>query len=132
VRRVGGVRLHHHGSADSWKNSSALLRCSPPTSRSLTSFGSPCSCRRMHCLPPVHRMCGSRLRVQAKGHVSAAQVPTGAAILPAEIYRALRSWAAASFNIQQWTLFQRGGHFAALEMPAELTADMRTFFAQHH
>lgn len=62
----------------------------------------------------------------------AAQVPTGAAIFPAEIYRAPRAWANASYNIQQWTEFPRGGHFAALERPAELTADIRAFFAKHH
>ncbi len=83
-------------------------------------------------MPPNHKMHARHLRLQAEGHVSAAQVPTGAAIFPAEIYRAPRSWAAASYNIQQWTLFKRGGHFAALEAPAELTADVRTFFAQHH
>lgn len=60
------------------------------------------------------------------------QVPTGAAIFPAEIYRAPRSWAAAQYNIQHWSVFPRGGHFAALETPAELTADIRTFFAAHH
>ena len=83
-------------------------------------------------MPPFHVVHFRRSRVRAERRASAAQVPTGAAIFPAEIYRAPRSWAAASYNIQQWTLFQRGGHFAALEMPAELTADVRTFFAKHH
>ncbi len=87
--------------------------------------------RGTHCLPPFYEVHYRHLQLQAEGRVSA-QVPTGAAIFPAEIYRAPRSWAAASYNIQQWTLFQRGGHFAALEMPAELTADVRTFFAEHH
>ena len=32
-------------------------------------------------------------------------------------------------NIVHWSEFPRGGHFAALEMPGELVADLRTFFA---
>ena len=60
------------------------------------------------------------------------QVPTGVAVFPAEIYRSPRSWAAALYNIQHWSVFPRGGHFAALEAPAELTADIRTFFAANH
>ena len=62
----------------------------------------------------------------------ALQAPTGVAIFPAEIYRAPRSWASGVYNIQHWTVFPRGGHFAALEAPAELTADIRKFFAVHH
>ncbi|KAK9833283.1 hypothetical protein WJX81_002954 [Elliptochloris bilobata] len=60
------------------------------------------------------------------------KVPTGVAVFPKEIFRAPRSWASAVYNIQQWSVFPRGGHFAALEAPAELTADVRKFFAAHH
>jgi pimeloyl-ACP methyl ester carboxylesterase len=32
------------------------------------------------------------------------------------------------FNIQRWTSMDRGGHFAALEQPEALAADIRAFF----
>jgi len=31
-------------------------------------------------------------------------------------------------NIQRWTTADRGGHFAALEQPEVLAADIRAFF----
>jgi microsomal epoxide hydrolase len=55
-------------------------------------------------------------------------VPTANADFPGEIYRARRSWAEARFNIQRWTEFQKGGHFAALEQPEALLGDVRAFF----
>jgi pimeloyl-ACP methyl ester carboxylesterase len=30
--------------------------------------------------------------------------------------------------IKHWSEFARGGHFAAMERPEELTSDVRTFF----
>jgi pimeloyl-ACP methyl ester carboxylesterase len=32
-------------------------------------------------------------------------------------------------NIVHWSTFPRGGHFAAMEVPADVVADLRTFFA---
>jgi pimeloyl-ACP methyl ester carboxylesterase len=34
-------------------------------------------------------------------------------------------------NIVHWSEFPRGGHFAALEVPDDVVADLRTFFAEH-
>ena len=56
-------------------------------------------------------------------------VPTGCAIFPKEIYRSPRAWAAARYDIRHWTVFDVGGHFAAMERPHDLLADIRTFFA---
>ncbi len=56
------------------------------------------------------------------------EVPTAYADFPKEIYRARRSWAEVRFNIQRWTEFERGGHFAALEQPDALLGDVREFF----
>jgi microsomal epoxide hydrolase len=56
------------------------------------------------------------------------EVPVAGAIFPKEIYRSPRHWAEARYNIQRWTEFERGGHFAALERPAELLEDVRAFF----
>jgi hypothetical protein len=32
------------------------------------------------------------------------------------------------FNVQRWTEMPRGGHFAAMEQPDLLVADIRAFF----
>ena len=39
-----------------------------------------------------------------------------------------RAWAERSYNIVHWTEMDSGGHFAALEEPARLVADIRAFF----
>jgi len=56
------------------------------------------------------------------------EVPTGAAIFPAEIFITPRSWAAAAYNLVHWTVMPRGGHFAALEEPELYLEDLREFF----
>ncbi|MFQ5699048.1 MAG: epoxide hydrolase family protein [Myxococcota bacterium] len=55
-------------------------------------------------------------------------VPMGAAIFPKELYRPPRAWAEAHFDVRQWTEMKAGGHFAALEEPEALVADIRSFF----
>ena len=55
--------------------------------------------------------------------------PTGCAVFPKELYNAPRAWAELSYNITHWSTFESGGHFAALERPNEMAADLRTFFA---
>jgi microsomal epoxide hydrolase len=57
-------------------------------------------------------------------------VPTAGAIFPTELIKPPRKWAEAHFNVQQWTRMERGGHFAALEEPDALVADIRSFFAK--
>ncbi len=39
-----------------------------------------------------------------------------------------RSFAERAFNIHRWTEMPRGGHFAALEAPEVLAADVTVFF----
>lgn len=56
------------------------------------------------------------------------EVPTGAAIFPRELVRPPRDAAERAYNIQHWTEMSSGGHFAALERPAELVEDIRAFF----
>jgi microsomal epoxide hydrolase len=55
-------------------------------------------------------------------------VPTAYSDFPREIVRPPRSMAERVFNIQRWTSMDRGGHFAALEQPEALAADIRAFF----
>ena len=57
-------------------------------------------------------------------------VPTGAAIFPAELFVTPRSWAENSYNIVSWTVMPRGGHFAAMEEPDLLMDDVRGFFRE--
>lgn len=56
------------------------------------------------------------------------EVPTGAAIFPKETVKSPRSWAERAWNIRRWTPMPRGGHFAALEVPELLVADVRAFY----
>jgi hypothetical protein len=39
-----------------------------------------------------------------------------------------RVWAERLYDVQRWTRFERGGHFAALEEPESLVEDMRAFY----
>ena len=55
-------------------------------------------------------------------------VPTGAAIFPAEIFITPRSWAAAAYDLRHWSVMPAGGHFAALEQPEAYLNDLRAFF----
>ena len=56
-------------------------------------------------------------------------VPVGYAEFPKEILRPPRSLAAKTYtNIQRWTVMQKGGHFAALEEPRALAAEIVEFF----
>jgi pimeloyl-ACP methyl ester carboxylesterase len=53
-------------------------------------------------------------------------VPTGVANFAEDI--AIRQFAEPLNTITHWTEYDRGGHFAALEAPDLLVADVRTFF----
>jgi pimeloyl-ACP methyl ester carboxylesterase len=55
-------------------------------------------------------------------------VPTAYAAFPREILSPPRAWAERTYNIQRWTEMKAGGHFAALEEPDALAADIRAFF----
>ena len=56
-------------------------------------------------------------------------VPLGHAAFPKEILRPPRSIAEHTFtNIQRWTEMPSGGHFAAMEKPAELADEIQAFF----
>jgi pimeloyl-ACP methyl ester carboxylesterase len=40
-----------------------------------------------------------------------------------------REWAERSYNVQRWTVLERGGHFPEWEIPEEVATDVRQFFA---
>jgi pimeloyl-ACP methyl ester carboxylesterase len=65
----------------------------------------------------------------AKPNRQPVEIATGVSLFPKEIFRASRRWAAQRFrNIVHWREFDRGGHFAALERPAELVDEIRATF----
>ena len=55
-------------------------------------------------------------------------VPTGAAIFPAEIYILPRAWVEDAYDLRHWTVMPEGGHFAALEQPESYVKDLRDFY----
>ena len=58
-------------------------------------------------------------------------VPTGVAAFPDPVFSPPpRSHAQKTYNIVHWTQMPTGGHFAALEQPDLLLADMRRFFTE--
>ena len=59
-------------------------------------------------------------------HEAPAATPTGVAVFAEDV--AIRRYAEDGNNIMHWTDFDRGGHFAAREVPDLLVGDVRTFF----
>jgi hypothetical protein len=56
----------------------------------------------------------------------ASATPTGVAVFAGDY--AIRRYGERGHNIVHWTEFDRGGHFAAMEVPDLLVGDVRTFF----
>ncbi len=54
--------------------------------------------------------------------------PLGVAVLPHDIVQSIRPLAEVGRDIRRWTEYPRGGHFAALEVPSLLAADITAFF----
>jgi pimeloyl-ACP methyl ester carboxylesterase len=56
------------------------------------------------------------------------RVPVGVAVFPRDIFLPVRRLADREIEtVGQWTEFESGGHFAAMERPAELIRDLRSF-----
>jgi pimeloyl-ACP methyl ester carboxylesterase len=54
--------------------------------------------------------------------------PIGVAVFPRDIFLPIRTFAEQQLpSISQWSEFDRGGHFAALEQPELLVGDVRVF-----
>ena len=57
------------------------------------------------------------------------EVPTGVSLFPHEIVTPPREWAEEQLpDLRMWREHDRGGHFAAMERPDALVADVRDFF----
>ena len=50
------------------------------------------------------------------------------AVFPGESHLPIRRFAELSDTIVHWSEFDRGGHFAAMEVPDLLVGDVRAFF----
>ncbi len=61
-------------------------------------------------------------------HQPSIPVPTGFGISPKELRMLPRAWCEARTNLQRWTIFPRGGHFAPAEQPQHLIPEYRAFF----
>lgn len=56
------------------------------------------------------------------------ETPTCVAMFPGELALPPRAWVEAQYNVVHWQEQARGGHFAALEAPELLVADIRNAF----
>jgi len=58
------------------------------------------------------------------------EMPVGCSIFPKEIFRCSRRWAEKRFsNLVYWNELERGGHFAALELPDIFLQEVRSCFS---
>lgn len=55
-------------------------------------------------------------------------VPLGVAVFAHDITQSVRPLAERLYDIRHWSEFPQGGHFAAMEVPDVLAADVRDFF----
>jgi len=69
-------------------------------------------------------------RAAGWGQLATSTAPTGVAVFPREIAPPIRRFAEQTNNIVHWSEFDRGGHFAAMEVPDLLVGDVRAFFRQ--
>jgi len=65
-----------------------------------------------------------------KNWAGSSTVPAAFALFPADIGHPPRGWAQRFFHVQRWTEMPRGGHFAAMEEPELIAADLRDWFRQ--
>ena len=56
-------------------------------------------------------------------------VPTAVSLFPADLLQAPREYAERFLDVRQWREHDRGGHFAALEVPDLFAGDLRAFLA---
>jgi pimeloyl-ACP methyl ester carboxylesterase len=57
------------------------------------------------------------------------KVPTGVSVFPKEIFKPPRHWAERTYpEIVHWNVLERGGHFAAFEVPELFVAEITTHF----
>ncbi|MBW8482722.1 epoxide hydrolase family protein [Actinomadura parmotrematis] len=75
---------------------------------------------------------GSAARLTKESGFGAAptRVPVGVAVFKHDIVLSVRPIAERAHNIVHWSEFERGGHFAAMEVPDLFAGDVRAFFTK--
>ncbi|MFI6347384.1 epoxide hydrolase family protein [Streptomyces sp. NPDC050560] len=63
-----------------------------------------------------------------RGSQSPCRVPLGVAVFAHDITLPVRPLAERLYDVRHWSEFERGGHFAAMEVPDAFAADVRDFF----
>ncbi|MGF1597579.1 MAG: epoxide hydrolase family protein [Acidimicrobiales bacterium] len=67
----------------------------------------------------------------ARGPRVTVEIPTGFAVYPKEIVPPVRAWVEDGYtDIRHWSEHDKGGHFAAFEVPDTFVDDLRTCFRQ--
>ncbi|MEV0970107.1 epoxide hydrolase family protein [Microtetraspora glauca] len=66
-----------------------------------------------------------------RGRPAPCPVPVGVAVFAHDITLSVRPLAERLYDIRHWSEFERGGHFAAMEVPELLAEDVREFFLTH-
>jgi pimeloyl-ACP methyl ester carboxylesterase len=72
----------------------------------------------------------NRLTIEEMVPTPHLETPVGYADFPKEVAVPPLGWITQTYNIVQRTGMPKGGHFAALEQPDLLVADIRKFFAK--
>jgi pimeloyl-ACP methyl ester carboxylesterase len=70
----------------------------------------------------------ARLHRETPRGIEPCPVPVGVAVFAHDITQSVRPLAERLFDIRHWSEFERGGHFAAMEVPELLAEDIRDFF----
>jgi pimeloyl-ACP methyl ester carboxylesterase len=70
----------------------------------------------------------ARLHHDAPRAAQPCPVPVGVAVFAHDITLPVRPLAERRYDIRHWSEFDRGGHFAAMEVPDLFAADVRKFF----
>ncbi|NUP29868.1 MAG: epoxide hydrolase, partial [Nocardia sp.] len=70
----------------------------------------------------------ARLTRETQRGGTACPVPVGVAVFARDITQSVRPLAERLYDIRHWSEFDRGGHFAAMEVPDLFAADVRDFF----
>lgn len=70
----------------------------------------------------------ARLHHDAPRGTEPCAVPMGVAVFAYDITQSVRPLAERLYDIRHWSEFDRGGHFAAMEVPELLAEDIREFF----
>ena len=70
----------------------------------------------------------ARLSRESQRRIEPCPVPVGVAVFAHDITQSVRPLAERLYDITHWSEFERGGHFAAMEVPELLAEDIREFF----